>query len=498
VIDKGKVEGLNYSEIDMSLSGGLGAITQNKNILLLTPTCEKITAVLHENGSDIWVISHKWNSDAFYSFIVTQNGVSQNPVISNTGILINGIVSNTIGYLKASPDGKKVALANFSQNNYKVEICDFDNSTGVISNGFVINSSNLNLPYGVEFSPLSQYLYISERDIYTQPYSSKLYQYDLSAPDVSYSEVILDTIPYIGGALQLGPDGKIYMAIQDSYYLYMINKPDKKGKDCEVIANAIHLGGKYSRIGLPPFIQSYFQTYDFTFKNTCLLDKTEFVCDESDIDEISWVFGDPQSISNYAYGVNTTHTFSEPGTYMVTMTTTKDGITNSITKEINILQPPPIYLEDSIFICNQETVELNPKTNAKTFEWSDNSTEPTLKVSESGTYSLLITDENDCQNSKDVHIANQDCSFFLPSAFSPNGDGINDKLYLRGVGIKEFDLMIYNRFGELVFYSNNLNDGWNGTFNGKKTNTEVYISVLNLRLNNGVEKKIKSNITTLF
>ena len=58
--------------------------------------------------------------------------------------------------------------------------------------------------------------------------------------------------------------------------------------------------------------------------------------------------------------------------------------------------------------------------------------------------------------------------------------------------------MIYNRFGELVFYSNNLNDGWDGTFNGKKTNTEVYISVLNLRLNNGVEKKIKSNITTLF
>ena len=229
VVDKGKVEGLNYSEINMSLSGGLGAVTQNKNILLLTPTCEKITAVLHENGSDIWVISHKWNSDAFYSYLVTQNGVSQNPVISNTGILINGIASNTIGYLKASPDGKKVALANFSQNNYKVEVCDFDNSNGIISNGFVINSSNLNLPYGVEFSPLSQYLYISERDIYT--HNSKLYQYDLLANDVSGSEVILDTISAIGGALQLGPDGKIYLAIQDSYYLYKINKPDKKGKE---------------------------------------------------------------------------------------------------------------------------------------------------------------------------------------------------------------------------------------------------------------------------
>ena len=58
-------DGINYSEVDMTLSNGNGAITSNKNIMLNQPSCEKITAVTHANGSDIWLITHNWNSNSF-------------------------------------------------------------------------------------------------------------------------------------------------------------------------------------------------------------------------------------------------------------------------------------------------------------------------------------------------------------------------------------------------------------------------------------------------
>ena len=63
--------GMNYSEVNLSLNGGLGAITTNKNINLLPRSTEQITAVVHGNGLDYWIICHPWDSNKFNSFLVT-------------------------------------------------------------------------------------------------------------------------------------------------------------------------------------------------------------------------------------------------------------------------------------------------------------------------------------------------------------------------------------------------------------------------------------------
>ena len=106
VDELGHPGGLNYSLVDMTLDGGLGAVTV-KNVQLQTPVCEKLTAVKHCNGKDIWVIVHGVNSNAFYAYLLTAAGINA-PVISNTGRVITSVVPDyTIGYLKASPDGEK-------------------------------------------------------------------------------------------------------------------------------------------------------------------------------------------------------------------------------------------------------------------------------------------------------------------------------------------------------------------------------------------------------
>ena len=75
-------DGLRYSVVDMTLAGGLGAVTNQKNILLIQPVVEKVTAVRHANNIDIWVITHGRDNNTFYSFLITSAGVNMIPVIT--------------------------------------------------------------------------------------------------------------------------------------------------------------------------------------------------------------------------------------------------------------------------------------------------------------------------------------------------------------------------------------------------------------------------------
>src|SRR5699024_9106970 len=135
-------DGLNYSIVDMSLDNGLGAVLSNKkNILLETPIAEKLTAAYHSNNEDIWVIAHKMESNEFLAYLVTNDGVNTNPIISAVGDNhVGGPLGNgAIGAIKISPDGKKLACAKLSFES-GLELFDFDTSTGEVSNAKKIHS----------------------------------------------------------------------------------------------------------------------------------------------------------------------------------------------------------------------------------------------------------------------------------------------------------------------------------------------------------------------
>jgi gliding motility-associated-like protein len=86
---------------------------------------------------------------------------------------------------------------------------------------------------------------------------------------------------------------------------------------------------------------------------------------------------------------------------------------------------------------------------------------------------------------------------YIPNVFSPNGDGINDKLYVHGNNITYLEFYIYNRWGELIFNTNDLDHGWDGTYNLKNCDPAVFYYYAKVMFNDGTEKSKKGNVTLI-
>lgn len=273
--------GLNYSEVDMSLFGGLGAVT-NKNVNLLPLCSEKITAVLKDCvDRSLWVVTFaSFNgtspaNDTFHAFEVNAMGVSTTSVTSQFPGLN---ITDQRGYLKLSPDGTKLANANMDGvmgsglSNDVLHLYDFDTQTGMVSNQQPLAiTTGSNSPYGVEFSPNNRFLYVHSSNNFfdnsgpdlASNHLSTLTQFDLEAVDIQASEFTIEERQLYRGGLQLGPDGKIYRALSATYsdglpFLGVINNPNEPGAACNYIHNAINLSPNSSTQGLPPFEQSIF------------------------------------------------------------------------------------------------------------------------------------------------------------------------------------------------------------------------------------------------
>ena len=201
-----------YSEVDMSLNGGLGAVTENKNIEIATQVEERITAVHHQDGEQIWIVIHNSEDNGFKSFLISEEGINTTPVISNAG---GYLMSSGIGAMKASPDGDKIATTRPYFGTFMVEVFDFNNSTGEVSEVLAtLNSLNMSGEllgcYGIEFSPNSKFLYAATM------FTGRVYQFYVTAgsePSIEDSGIIIGQSLFDNNfSMQLAPDGKIYLA----------------------------------------------------------------------------------------------------------------------------------------------------------------------------------------------------------------------------------------------------------------------------------------------
>jgi gliding motility-associated-like protein len=256
---QGQPNGLSYSIVDMHAAGGLGDVT-TKNIQLHSPTTEKLTAVHHANGKDVWVITHKWKSDEFYVYLVTEEGLHETPEISKAGSVHEWGTSNanTLGQMKASPSGKSIALTIHQIR--RVEVFDFSNQTGAVSlnHAFQVKiDTNFNVnPYGVEFSPNERYLYIGE--VGPRSFSGQnIHQYDLASGKIT----AIDTV-FLGGSIQLAVDHKVYAVDASRNELLVIERPNLSADHPEFTTTRFSIAPGTSTYGLPNFIQSYFYVPD--------------------------------------------------------------------------------------------------------------------------------------------------------------------------------------------------------------------------------------------
>jgi len=360
--DDGFNNGFAYSLVDLTLNNGNGnVVSAEKNIQLVTynpneqdeesyKCSEKITAVEHSDKQSYWVLTQF--IDNFYAFRVDATGVNTTPVVTNIIPLINyeGYRRNAIGYMKASPDGSRIAVCHrqngdqpggFSNNTGSVWIYDFDNTTGILSNP--INLLPNFGPYSVEFSPDSSKLYVSG--------SNSVTQFDLNTSD----PVTTDFMVYSGlnfiGALQLGPDGKIYVAnSEDPQSLDVINDPNTYGIGADYVPYQVQLSpGTFSNIGLPPFIQSFFLA-SIQLENSCVGQDVNFSVNSTQVfDSIVWDFGDGIGTSNEN---NPSYIFSTPGTYTVSAEITAGTEVITFTEDIIISQNPTAFPTDDLFVCD--------------------------------------------------------------------------------------------------------------------------------------------------
>lgn len=315
--------GMKYSVVDMTMDGGLGQVTI-KNVNLLNQCAEKIAAVLQDcTTGNIWVIALADENGAssasfntIHAFEVTNGGVNSTSVES---IFPRLGITDSRGYLKLSPDGTKLACANVQSGLY---IFDFDTATGRASNesSLRINGAN-NKPYGLEFSPNGQVLYVSAtNDNFggdsgdPSSHFSTLVQYDLTSGDLNASQFVVDDRSLFRGGMQLGPDGAIYRALSATYntglpFLGRINNPNIVGVGCDYEHNAIDLGNNDSTQGLPPFIASFFtEKIDIirngdtstTFLPLCTGDIYTLTADDIPGAIYTWTFeGNPVADSDY-------------------------------------------------------------------------------------------------------------------------------------------------------------------------------------------------------
>lgn len=335
---QGGENGLQYSEVDMTLDSGLGAVTTNKNILLVTPVLEKLTAVKHANGIDIWVIIHKSYSAEFYAYLVTDAGVQSPAVITDIGYSYSGILyTQSAGCMKVSPDGNRLAMA-ISKFGNSLQLFDFDNSTGVLSNQIDMVNGPL-LSYGVEFSPSGDILYATGED--------GLKQYDITLPTaalIESSATILHNgvIGSYWGSMQLATNGKIYITRLEGNgsveinALSVINNPNELGIGSDFEFDTISLGSGLTRLGLPTFISSYMQV-SFQTENVCVGDENQFnsIIPQT-YDSLVWDFGD----SNTSTEENPLHTYANAGDYDVLLTVTRDSQVFNVNKTITVHEIP--------------------------------------------------------------------------------------------------------------------------------------------------------------
>ncbi len=169
------------------------------------------------------------------------------------------------------------------------------------------------------------------------------------------------------------------------------------------------------------------------------------------------------------------------GTYTVQVSDI-NHCSSSKSVSVHEMTVPELHWPTDTLICSNTFFTLDAENPGSIYHWNDGSSRPQITVSDSGTYAVTVT--NLCGTAQaSVILDVEDCTSYLdlPSAFSPNGDGLNDILYAVGVNVDQLHFKIYNRWGQLVFESGSLSEGWDGTLHGKPLDAGVFIFTITAR-----------------
>jgi len=250
-------------------------------------------------------------------------------------------------------------------------------------------------------------------------------------------------------------------------------------------------------------IANFLHTSDCSF-NVHFTD-TSFTATGDSIISWSWNFGDGSALST---AENPSHTYADTGTYIVTLHIVTLGGCSDDKKDTIILLPAPVAdFEPKSGTYNTGTTVAFTDLSTHAFSWlwnfgdggTDSVQNPSHTYNQNGTLNvvLIVTNTNGCTDTVQYAFRFNTNVVVIPSAFTPNGDNINDVLMVRGGPLKEMDWRIFNEWGNQVFRATSQSEGWDGRYKGKLQPETRYVFILNGTTFDNEKVELNGEVTIL-
>jgi gliding motility-associated-like protein len=216
--------------------------------------------------------------------------------------------------------------------------------------------------------------------------------------------------------------------------------------------------------------------------------------------EVSYFWEGPNGFESTGSFVEFEHiSKTDAGSYLITVTDTIDCVESAEVK-VTVFDNPQIAFREQDTIFDQPGFILDAGSGYQNYLWNTGDTTNAITIDIEGLYSVLITSSTSCKSTDSVTVLWEQSAFYLPNAFSPNGDGLNDefKAVQKYDFVNTYHMQIYNRWGEMIFETSDINRGWDGTFEGKPSPQGSYVyKIIYTAWPNKNEQQLETGVVTL-
>jgi len=217
------------------------------------------------------------------------------------------------------------------------------------------------------------------------------------------------------------------------------------------------------------FADSLPEVFGFDTLRFCDQGSVDFQIPMNDRDRLFWSDGDSTALRTLAQSKNWTIRYiNHCGT--------------SSEKLIVVRQYPPVFrLAQTIKLCENE-VELLPDVDYSRFhlyfDWSTGEQTESIYTDSLGYYRVTVSDDFGCADSAQIRVITCGADFYAPNAFTPDGDRINDTWDVKAPGMDDYQMAIYDRWGNEIFTFTKNQGGWDGNVNGQPAPSGVYLWIM--------------------
>ncbi|MCO6358246.1 T9SS type B sorting domain-containing protein [Roseivirga pacifica] len=429
---------LKYSVVDMKEDDGRGDVVL-KDVVLYSKATEKLAAF--EGGNGFWLMSHEYGNNTFRAYPITGEGIGA-PVLSSAGRVhsFNDPLSGQAG-MKFSADGARIATALIEGTEDYIEVFEFDQTTGEVTElafDFDLNEGDPGNDevYDVHFSNGGNKIFATMNQRNGGSPGGRIIEYRIDSASTETtrldSRAVISTNSGLNvnfGQIQTGPDGQLYVAVETpgnpagSAFVSSIIANEDTASVSSLNPQAVALTTGYSRLGLPNFVQNMASPLEEPSMSApelvCVEERVELAgTGTSDIDVFNWSITsqDDNSTVFSAEGQDTAYVFpqGQSGLFNISLNiSNRCGFDTTLVQAIEVHDiPAPPTVPQAVSVCEGETTSLDaiegePDNPDLSFEWTDSqgnvvSTTRNFEITTPEIYTVTVTNIAGCSSSAEI------------------------------------------------------------------------------------------------